>query len=323
MDHWCILPLQEAHARMKKLLSCAVALALATGFGTPADAHDPPGVIYEMWQWPSTHLPTLDADFSDWDAVPEELWLTEQDFSNLMSNPESGSGGTSADVDPDGSDLAVRLTFGWNDDTERIYMAYDRFDDFWSISRDDIELTVDADHSGGAFWQTEGMSDEEAARFNNSQAQGVHFFNHGALADVGVPWNWHWSTSADWHIDPPYAEGAFDWTSPELGQEYSWQQELWSVWWDDFIWDDPTGSVIHDMQEGEIIHLAARNKDGDIAQNDAEGNPQDFSDWALNLHESSENADFLPDWELLPVQVDLLPTAVENDSWGHIKASFK
>ena len=308
---------------MKKLLTGAVALALATGFGAPAAAHDPPGVIYELWQWPSTHLPVIDAEISDWDAVPEELWLTEQDLNNLHSNPESGSGGSSGDVDPDASDLAVRMAFGWNDDTERIYMAYDRFDDFWSMNRDDVELAVDADHTGGAYWQTEGMTDEEAARFNNSQAQITHFFHHGALPDMGLPWNWHWSTSADWHLDPPYSLGVFEWSSPELGQEYTWQQELWHVWWDDFIWDDPEGSVIHDMTEGEIIHLTARNKDGDVDQCCEEGNVEDFSDWTLNFHESSENADFLPDWELLPVQQDLLPTAVENDSWGHIKASFK
>ena len=308
---------------MKKLLICAAALALATGFGTPADAHDPPGVVYELWQWPSTHLPVIDAEFSDWEAVPEELWLTEQDLNNLHANPESGSGGSSADAEPDASDLAVRFTFGWNDDTERIYLAYDRFDDFFSINRDDVELAVDADHSAGAYWQTEGMTDEEAARFNNSHAQISHFFNHGRLDDLSLPWNWHWMVTSDWHLEPPYSEGAFEWTNPELGQEYSWQQELWHVWWDDFIWNDPAGSVIHDMTEGEIIHLTARNKDGDVDQCCDEGNIEDFSDWTLNFHESSENADFLPDWELLPVMEDLLPTAVENDSWGHIKASFK
>ena len=95
------------------------------------------------------------------------------------------------------------------------------------------------------------------------------------------------------------------------------------MWWDDFNWQDPEGSIIHDLQEGEIIGLAARNKDGDVGLccgNEETG--EVFSDWALNFNESSENADFLPDWILLPVNEELLATAVENDTWGHIKASF-
>ena len=100
-----------------------------------------------------------------------------------------------------------------------------------------------------------------AARFRNSQAPITHFLHHSALPDMGIPWNWHWMTAADWHMEPPYSEGTFNWSNPELDQEFTWQQELWHVWWDDFIWNDPDGSIIHDMQVGEIIHPTARNKD--------------------------------------------------------------
>ena len=47
---------------MRKFLICAAALMPAAGLVAPADAHDPPGVIFELWQWPSSHLPVLDAD---------------------------------------------------------------------------------------------------------------------------------------------------------------------------------------------------------------------------------------------------------------------
>ena len=309
---------------MRKILICAAALMPAAGLVAPADAHDPPGVIFELWQWPSSHLPVLDADLSEWDVVPEELWITEQDLNNLwLEGSDSGSGGNSQEADPDPSDLALRFTFGWNDDTERIYLAYDRFDDYWSHQRDDIEITVDADHSGGIYWSLEGQSDEEAQRQRNRHAQISHFFFNGREDDIGVPgWNWHWMTQADWYREPPYSDGAYQWSNPELGQEYTWQIELWHVWWDDFNWADPEGSIIHDFQEGEIIGLAARNKDGDVGLCCGEETGEEFSDWALNFHESSENADFLPDWVLLEVQEDLLPTAVEEDSWGYIKSSF-
>ncbi len=303
---------------MSKLLKGVVSFAIAIGFTTSAGAHDPPGVIFEMWQWPSSHLPVLDADLSEWEVVPEELWITEQDLNNLLITQIDVT-----DTEPDASDLAVRFTFGWNDETERIYLAYDRYDDYWSHQRDDIELAVDADHSGGLYWSSEGQSDEEAQRQRNRHAQISHFFFHSKTEEVGVPWNWHWMTQADWYRGEPYSDGAYKWTEPELGQEYNWQIELWHVWWDDFNWQDPEGSIIHDLQEGEIIGLAARHKDGDVGLccgNEETG--EVFSDWALNFNESSENADFLPDWILLPVNEELLATAVENDTWGHIKASF-
>lgn len=303
---------------MSKLLKGVVSFAIALGFTTSTDAHDPPGVIFEMWQWPTSHLPVLDADLSEWEVVPEELWITEQDLNNLLITQIDVT-----DTEPDASDLAVRFTFGWNDETERIYLAYDRYDDYWSHQRDDIELAVDADHSGGLYWSSEGQSDEEAQRQRNRHAQISHFFFHSKTEEVGVPWNWHWMTQADWYRGEPYSDGAYQWTEPELGQEYNWQIELWHVWWDDFNWQDPEGSIIHDLQEGEIIGLAARNKDGDVGLccgNEETG--EVFSDWALNFNESSENADFLPDWILLPVNEELLATSVENDTWGHIKASF-
>ena len=303
---------------MSKLLKGVMSFAIALGFTTSAGAHDPPGVIFEMWQWPSSHLPVLDADLSEWEVVPEELWITEQDLNNLLITQIDVT-----DTEPDASDLAVRFTFGWNDETERIYLAYDRYDDYWSHQRDDIELAVDADHSGGLYWSSEGQSDEEAQRQRNRHAQISHFFFHSKTEEVGVPWNWHWMTQADWYRGEPYSDGAYQWTEPELGQEYNWQIELWHVWWDDFNWQDPEGSIIHDLQEGEIIGLAARHKDGDVGLccgNEETG--EVFSDWALNFNESSENADFLPDWILLPVNEELLATAVENDTWGHIKASF-
>ena len=108
---------------MSKLLKSVVAFAIAIGFTSSAGAHDPPGVIFEMWQWPTSQLPVLDADLSEWDVVPEELWITEQDLNNLLITQIDVT-----DTEPDASDLAVRFTFGWNDETERIYLAYDRFD---------------------------------------------------------------------------------------------------------------------------------------------------------------------------------------------------
>ena len=130
-------------------------------------------------------------------------------------------------------------------------------------------------------------------------------------------------TQADWYRGEPYSDGAYQWTEPELGQEYNWQIELWHVWWDDFNWQDPKAVSSTICKKGRSSAWQPATRTGTwacaAAMNDT---GEVFSDWALNFNESSENADFLPDWILLPVNTELLATAVENDTWGHIKASF-
>jgi hypothetical protein len=131
-----------------------------------------------------------------------------------------------------------------------------------------------------------------------------------------------WMTQADWYVGPPYSDVAFAFDGvPGNGLEMTWQIEFWHVFWDDFNWEDPEGSVIHDMQEGQIMGVSPHNWDMDNSD-DWEDENFTLSNWALTDTDASENADFIPDWELLPVMADLLPTAVEDDTWGHIKASM-
>ena len=57
---------------MKKLLVLAAAAVITAA---PASSHVPEGLIFGAWNWPTSHLPNLDGDISEWDVLPSELWL--------------------------------------------------------------------------------------------------------------------------------------------------------------------------------------------------------------------------------------------------------
>ena len=115
----------------------------------PAPAHVPAGTVRGIWQWPLEALPVMDGDLSEWEVVPDSLWL---DLNTLDAdgNPlfwardwearsaEKGQYGTEADP----ADLTMRFAVGWNDETDRLYFAQHRHDDLYD--RDSAELPVSA-----------------------------------------------------------------------------------------------------------------------------------------------------------------------------------
>lgn len=137
---------------------------LLMGLG-PSPAHVPAGTVRGIWQWPLEALPVMDGDLSEWEVVPDSLWL---DLNTLAAdgNPlfwarvwearsaETGRYGTEADP----ADLTMRFAIGWNDETDRLYFAQQRHDDLFDRDGDgsglcggddSVEVHVDADHSGG------------------------------------------------------------------------------------------------------------------------------------------------------------------------------
>ena len=311
---------------MNKMFAPLAAIVLLFGLSTSAQAHVPAGEVFGLWQWPTTHLPVLDAELSEWDVIPEELWLTHN---NTVARTDNADAPQGLNQPADASNIAFRFAASWNDETERLYYVIDRFDDKWHLN-DDIEIGMDADHSGGWFWSQEGQSDEEAQRTRARHAQITHYFFDGGVRLGEGDWNWLWMTNATWYKEPPYSDHAegFEGT-PTSGEEVSLQAEWWHVYWDDFNWEDPAGSVISDLQEDEIIHMSVHVKDQDgfwtEEQEDRTAAGYTFQEWGVanTCPETWGNSDCYADWLLLPVQEDLLPTAVEGDSWGNIKSSFK
>ena len=62
-----------------------VASLLLMWWNTQAFGHDPEGEIFLVWQWPTSHLPVLDGDISEWEAVPDEFWIDIHQTHDLFS----------------------------------------------------------------------------------------------------------------------------------------------------------------------------------------------------------------------------------------------
>ena len=301
---------------MKKMSLLAAAATVFT-LSASAWAHVPEGQIFAAWQWPIDHLPTLDGDISEWNSLPKEYWIDI--FQTAVAEGDVGRA-------IDTSNLNFRFAMGWNNELDRIYYVIDRFDDNWDrdgggfgcCGQDDSqEVGLDADHTGDFFWAFEG-TDEELARNRGRQAQTGHY-RWPALEPFG--WYWFWMSGSTWHDKEPYSCCPTSYTlNGSQGSEATLQAEWYTVAWDDFNFAGPDVSIRHDFVEGEIVGAGLQVVDNDNGP--SEDDPR-TAKWVLGgQSDIFGNASSFSDFVLLPVDTEHLTTAVENDSWGHIKASF-
>ncbi|MBT6907428.1 MAG: hypothetical protein HOA27_24990, partial [Gemmatimonadetes bacterium] len=143
---------------MRKAFALAAAVSLLS-FSSAAVAHVPEGLVLGVWQWPTTHLPVMDGDISEWDVVPDNLWLSA--FSEFNGEPLNTVVAGEVGAEVDAADLNFRWTQGWNDELDRLYFVQDRFDDLWDRDAggvggaggdDSFEINIDANHGGDVSW---------------------------------------------------------------------------------------------------------------------------------------------------------------------------
>ena len=171
-------------------------------------------------------------------------------------------------------------------------------------------------------------TDEENNRERGRHAQPFHWSFSGGCGTThrGVfGWTWFWMTNADWYDAPRYTDHAFEYTEGEpcslapTRKNVEWYQ----VFWDDFNWADPD-APLHDFEAGEIIGAHPRLKDFDHNEENDDTEdvpPGTASRWVLSAQGAAfGDADFWADFQLMEVADDF-PSAVEEDSWGRIKAS--
>ena len=307
---------------MRKSISAAIAVAAVLCTSTASLAHVPPNFIGLVWQWPANQIPVLDGNTQEWDIIPDDYAFIPE---GAVARFEPSTGNFVASTDFNLASLDFRIVPAYVNGGSRLYFQYERFDDVWTAD-DTFEPVIDGDHSGGNFWSEEGQSDEEAARSKGRQAQIYHVLVDDGFRLGGDRWNWFWMTTADWHEQPPWSQMAYDYGNGVPGSftEVTVTSEFYQTVWDDFNWQDPEGSIQHVFAEGEIIGHQPHIWDFD-------GNEENYrtegcecgAGWGTNAaNESFGDASFLSDYLLDSVQDDLLPTAVEEDSWGSIKASL-
>jgi hypothetical protein len=301
---------------MKKIVTGLGACALICALSNPVVAHDPPDYLGIVWQWPPDKLPVRDGNLDEWEVIPEEFWHTHE-----TNNVNSCLGDNSkAVLDP--ADLSFRWVMTYTEGSSRTHWAVERFDNDWNLG-DDMEPTIDADHSGGTFWTIEGMSDEESARQKGRHAQIYHIWFDDGLRQGGDSWLWFWMTSADWYEGLPWSDAAYKYTgTPDSGEEMHETSEFMLPTWDDFNWADPEGGIEHLFEEGEIIGLNMNMWDHET-EADPDNPVEGVGRWTISPNcENFGDADFLADYLLLEVDEEIMSTAVEEDSWGNVKASF-
>ena len=302
---------------MKRLAACLAITGLIFAVADRTEAHQPEGVLHFLWQWPPG-MPVLDADLSEWDVVPEEYWFSNDDYDVKIFQSEGQNGRVTTGMDP--AKMDMRYAVSAHVEENRFYFAYERFDNAWTAWAD-IEPKIDADHSGGSFWVEEGMTEEEQLRAKSRGAQPYHLFFTGGQQGGGE-WAHMWQTQADWFEDPRFSDAAFEYTGEPLSeQEYTITAEFYLSGFNDFKWDDPDYSFnnIHDIEEGQIAGIAVEIYDTDPNCDFGAEGAECGSRWSLGtFNETFGNADFFTDFLVMPLD----DTAVEEDSWGAIKASM-
>lgn len=198
---------------------------------------------FKVFCFPADKIPSIDGDIRDWDIVPESYIITI----DSMTEDEGKH------ANPNKNTLDIRVKVGWSEASNRLYFLYEAYDNYWSFSRDDLnvdifEVVVDGDRSGGPFidkfYPFDDVSREEAWNlFHGRHAQNYHIYTPSKRGD----WCWYWGPQ-QWLKEKPYSDYAyiynfeegdsgclvlefyitpFDYASPK-GREYSIESELFA-----------------------------------------------------------------------------------------------
>lgn len=283
------------------------ALVVASLAGNRLSAHEPPG-----GQIAARHVlsvPVVDGELDDWDDIPPALQL--DDFTDLVSG-ESGLGA-------DATDFGLRVWIAWSDMENRLYVAAEVTDDIHQVDRpagtattrifqdDDMEVFVDADHSGGQYADFSDLAPEDQLARNGTQAN--HFVLAGPHEDGTEFVNF---SAAGWYALP---DGHY--TQASITHDESTgitRYEFAFVPFDrvnvtaDFL------SLQHDLTPGQVLGFNLEFNDYDRHSDLFEAK------WSLsggfNAFRLSER---FSDLRLLPADPS---TMVQDLSWGRIKASL-
>jgi hypothetical protein len=288
-----------------------VAVALLLTYCGIASAHLPLGKVFPAFGFPQGAFPVVDGDLSDWAGVDDAFAIDTAQFVDLVS-----------DAEVDGEDFSIRLWVGWSDTENRLYMAARVLDDVHQIDRpsgaavlmwqdDDMEVFVDADHSGGQFADFSDLSAAEQLRSNGAEAN--HFVIAGPPPDQDFFLGF---SAADWYSqhDGPFSAAAYRFQGDVDGLTAT-NYEMMLVPYNRIDVGAEFQSIGHDLTAGEVLGF-------NVHFNDFDQNSTVFEAvWSLSGGQNSFRlSERFSDLRLMESDPD--PTAVRDRSWGRIKASF-
>lgn len=291
--------------KAKTLLVFAIAGCLALA-GT-ASAHmfgsNGEGNPFFVPAVPADLVPTYDGDLSDWAWFPPAYIFTPDSFIHWGNWSDE-----EAAVPKDDFDV---LIYGpaWIPSENMVTWAVHKVDDIFSTRSDEfydsfnedvVQFAIDADHDGAA---AEAGNDYQQSGFSPKL---------GGMAGTyqgGGELNWAYTEPYLYYgMEPAVVEGTTGTFDVEL------QHNI-------FDWIDPAGidaSEVHQMEAGQIIGYT-------VEVIDTEEGREEFPDVEFDWGNSAIGGEVLADWYLMSVEETqpLIPTAVENDSWGRIKEALR
>jgi len=257
----------------------------------------------------------MDGDLGDWDNVPSVFWVTHDDLIETVTGTQG---------DPDPSNLAERIIFGWSPKTNILYFMEDRFDDFFygtiDNNFDTVEVMLDFDHSADPIFQNVASEGLDAERWEGALSQNYRY----QLQNENQMWLWG---AAPWAGEEPYSGVRWTYEGELVGGATTLHMEMWFTPFDDL----PTNStsidddriIIHTMVEGEIMGV------GFSVQDDDDGADGSYNGYWTNSGDTEIyfKATAMVDYVFLGYNESIWVagenvTAVEEDSWGRIKAGF-
>jgi len=290
----------------------AIGLVCSLTGGASAHIGDQVYLIFEIPDADTQDIDLRDVSVADWEDVVGDAMFTPLD---MYQDPTVGDG---AQYDP--ADLDYRIWVGYNGNQGTVWMGMERIDnvyineytggDLGSLwQHDAIEFMLDGDHTGGDYTGSadENWTDEEKTLNGNRTAQ-----QYVAIADtpdgrhVGYQ-----GAGADWVNTLPYADGG----GGSIGEGPTTNIiEFFVTPFDDLIWNSPDDSVRSPLVDGKIIGFQISAQDFDTA-------PTEYRAFHTITGQAAtwRYAERFADGRLVGAGG---ATAVEDDSWGRIKASL-
>jgi len=282
-------------------------------YHVPVWGHLPAGKLYKAFQFPAQLEPVIDADLGDWRVVDSSYMVATDDFFDLLAQEDSMV---------DLADFSVRLMIGWSQTGNKLFVAAQVDDDIHQIDRvagtagmrifqdDDMEVFLDADHSGGQYANFTDHSLEEQLQLNGASAS--HFVLAGPPPDGDFFVNF---SAAEWYSlpDGDYSKAAYHFDESTGITTY----ELMVVPFDNVDMRTAILSREHILRENEILGF-------NVEFNDFDSMPELFdAKWSLSGgHNSFRFSERFGDLRLMPLEDIFGTTSIESQSWGRIKATF-
>jgi len=297
---------------MKKILTTAFA---SLGLVVAAQAHEPPGELLVAVNFPDANVPVIDGDPSEWAPVPLEQYGI---FSESLFSIHGFAGENVDRGGLDASSMQIRHIVGWNDETNNVYITSRVFDNIHVTQRQD---------PGKFFWddsvEYELNAAHQARDDLNPGDDATSFSYKFAFPVYQETFEWYrpilnlpWMTSGS-----QYIEIAHSFTGDEFGEStYDYELRILPIHRmprSDEATEDQV--EVHDLSEGEIIHITLTVNDVDGGDGDGDNR---IGMWSTNpISCCHAGQDLL----LTPADANIdwgTGTSVEANSWGRIKAQF-